>query len=74
MKPNFFILRPHGSSTTVSLETTPFIYYARRFANIPGAFDLKQHVRGITHKDGDSLDLVTTKSDDSLVCKKYKGL
>ena len=39
----------------------------RRFANILGTFDLKQHVRGITHKDGHTHDLVITRCDDSLV-------
>ena len=45
----------------------PNDHYARRFANILGYFDLKQHVRGITHKDGHTLHLVITKSDDSLI-------
>ena len=36
-------------------------------------FDLKQHVRVITHKDGHTHDLVITRCDDSLVTK-YKGL
>ena len=45
----------------------PNDYYARRFANILGAFDLKQHVRVITHKDGHTHDLVITRCDDSLV-------
>ena len=45
----------------------PNDYYARRFANILGTFDLKQHVRGITHKDGHTHDLVITRCDDSLI-------
>ena len=41
--------------------------YANRFNNILNAFDLKQHVRDKTHKDGHTLDLVITRSDDLLV-------
>ncbi|EDO44116.1 predicted protein, partial [Nematostella vectensis] len=41
--------------------------YAKKFSNILDAFDLKQHVKGITHKDGHTLDLVITRSDDDII-------
>lgn len=39
-------------------------YQAKRFANMFGAFDLNQHVNDITNKDGHTLDLVITRSED----------
>ena len=44
-------------------------YQARSFANMLGAFDLKKHFNGITHNDGHILDLVITRSEDSIVRK-----
>ena len=41
--------------------------YANRFINILESFDLKQYVRGKTHKDGHTLDLVIARSDDALI-------
>ena len=41
-------------------------YQAKRFANMLGAFDLKRHVNDITHMDGHTLDLVITRSEDSI--------
>ena len=47
----------------------PNDYQAKRFTDLLRSFDLKQHVNGITHKDGHTLDLVITRSDDSLIRK-----
>ena len=47
----------------------PNDYQAKRFTDLLRSFDLKQHVDGITHKDGHTLDLVITRSDDSLIRK-----
>ena len=47
----------------------PNDYQAKRFTELLRSFDLKQHVNGITHKDGHTLDLVITRSDDSLIRK-----
>ena len=40
---------------------------AVRFLNILDSFNLCQHVTGPTHKRGYTLDLLITRSDDSLV-------
>lgn len=40
----------------------------RKFNEILSAFNLKQHVIGRTHKDGHTLDLIITRSDDDIVC------
>ena len=47
----------------------PNDYQAKRFTDLLRSFDLKQHVNRITHKDGHTLDLVITRSDDSLIRK-----
>ena len=47
----------------------PNDYQAKHFTDLLRSFDLKQHVNGITHKDGQTLDLVITRSDDSLIRK-----
>ena len=39
--------------------------YAKRFANVLSAFDPKQHVRVSTHRNGHTLDLLITRSEDS---------
>lgn len=44
-------------------------YQVKHFAHMLGAFDLKQHVNGITHNDGHTLDLVITRSEDSIMRK-----
>ena len=41
--------------------------HAKRFAGILAAFDLEQHVKGKTHKNGHTLDLAITRSDDSII-------
>ena len=38
-------------------------------SNILAAFDLKQHVRGKTHKNGHTLDLAITRSEDLIIKK-----
>ena len=48
----------------------PLDRYALRFSHTLEAFDLKQHVRGKTHKDGHTLDLVITKSSDESLIKE----
>ena len=45
--------------------------YARRFADVLEAFDLQQHVRGVTHKDGHTLDLLITRTEDTLIKKHW---
>ena len=40
---------------------------ARRFNNIIEFFNLKQHVNGSTHKNGHTLDLIITRSEESFV-------
>ena len=44
-------------------------YQVKHFAHMLGAFDLKQYVNGISHNDGHTLDLVITRSEDSIVRK-----
>ena len=40
---------------------------AKRFVDLLEAFDLKQHVCGKTHHNGQTLDVVVTRSNDSLI-------
>ena len=45
--------------------------HAKRFAGILAAFDLEQHVKEKTHKNGHTLDLAITRSDDSIIKELY---
>ncbi len=45
----------------------PNDYKARRLQSILDTFDLKQHVKEPTHEHGNTLDLILTKNDTSLI-------
>ncbi len=45
----------------------PNDYKARRLQSILDTFDLKQHVKEPTHELGNTLDLILTKNDTSLI-------
>ena len=40
---------------------------ARRFTDLLESYDLKQHVSGVTHASGHTLDLVITGTDDPFI-------
>ena len=52
------------------LDNTSDIH-AKRFVGILNAFGLKQHVSGPTHEKGHTLDLVITKSEDTLIRRTW---
>lgn len=41
--------------------------YAKKFLHMLKVFNLEQHVRGPTHKTGNTLDVVITRSDDDFL-------